>query len=96
MFENYSRRKFLSSFFAPQSRWKFQRRRRGIFVVHQPKNNKLRQERHIPMPLLMEPKFILIWISTNMPRPRRFAAVFFSDKIFYTDFTDSHGLKFHP
>jgi hypothetical protein len=34
--------------FEHYSRREFQRRRRGIFVVHQPKNNKLRQERHIP------------------------------------------------
>jgi hypothetical protein len=59
-FKKYFRRKFLSSLFATQERRKFQRRRRDIFVVHQLKNNKLRQERHILMSLLTELKYILI------------------------------------
>jgi ADP-dependent NAD(P)H-hydrate dehydratase / NAD(P)H-hydrate epimerase len=52
--------------------------------------HKLKLELQPVMSLLAELKFILIWISTNMPRPRRFTAIF--GQFFYTDFTDSHGL----
>jgi hypothetical protein len=54
----------------------FQRRRRDICVVQNPKQYELRQERYIfseqKMPLLTELEFVWMRISTNMSRLRRF------------------------
>jgi hypothetical protein len=60
-------------------RAQFQRRRRGIFVVHPPKMQKLRQERHIlqsqKMPLLTE-------LENHF-------------QFFYRDFAPERGLNLH-